>query len=347
MGPHHGAPGADRAEQRRRRCRGKSPPPPGGGGNDPSVDDDKILTGDDAEQALRDDRRRSISRRDLERNPNFDDVSPQLGELDVEAFEELFDDAPDDALELLARMSQATDRDLAALARRLAGRLMLDLARTGEAKSRGVGRLTVARADESSSDIDIDSSLDGILGARSERRPVALDDLFTSRWQQPATAICLLVDRSGSMNGARLASAALAAAVCAWRAPKQFAVVAFGDRAIEIKGLLSTKPAETVVSEVLALRGHGTTDVALALQAAQRQLATSSATRRITLLLSDAEVTTGGDPVPIARSLDELLVLAPSDELEHARRLIEAAGGRLAEVGTPMSVLGALRRVLQ
>ncbi len=224
---------------------------------------------------------------------------------------------------------------------------MLDLARTGQAKGRGVGRLTTARADESSSDIDIDASLDGIITARAERRPVALDDLYTQRWQQPETAICLLVDRSGSMNGARLASAALAAAVCAWRAPAQFSVIAFGDRAIEIKGLQSTKPVETVVSEVLALRGHGTTDVALALRAAQRQLATTTASRRITLLLSDAEVTTGGDPVPIARGLDELLVVAPADELEHARKLVADAGGRLAEVDTPLSVLGALRTVLQ
>ncbi len=296
---------------------------------------------------MKDDRRRSISRRDLERNPNFEDISPQLGQLDPDAFDELLEEEPDEALELLARMSQATDRDLTALARRLAGRLMLDLARTGEAKSRGIGKMTITRADESSSDIDIDASLDGIIAARTERRPVALDDLYTTRWQQPATAICLLVDRSGSMNGARLASAALAAAVCAWRAPKQFAVIAFGDRAIEIKGMQGTKAPEVVVSEVLALRGHGTTDVALALRAAQQQLAISSATRRITLLLSDAEVTTGGDPVPIARSLDELLVLAPSDELEHARLLIEAAGGRLGEVGNPMSVLGALRTILQ
>lgn len=288
-----------------------------------------------------------MSRRDLARTPGFDDVSPELGELDPAAFEELMDEDPDAALDLLARMSQATDRELAALARRLAGRLMLDLSRTGRATSRGVGKLERSRADESSSDIDIDASLDGIIGARSERRPVALDDLFTTKWSRPDTAICLLVDRSGSMNGERLASAALAAAVCAWRAPKQFAVIAFGDRCIEIKSLTGTKAPENVVSEVLGLRGHGTTDVALALTAAQRQLATSAATRRITILLSDAEVTTGGDPVPVARGLDELLVLAPADEMEHARALVAAAGGRLAEVGAPMTVLGALRSVLQ
>lgn len=257
------------------------------------------------------------------------------------------DDDPDDALDLLARMAQATDVSLARLARRLAGRLVLDLARTGRARARGVGKLTAARADVATGDLDIDASLDALVAARVEQRPPAIDELQASHWEKPGTAICLLVDRSGSMDGQRLASAALAAAVCAWRAPAEFAVVAFGDRAVAVKGLRQTKAPELVVAEVLALRGHGTTDVGLALRAAQRQLATSNATRKLTVLLSDAEVTTGGDPVPSARALDELVVLAPADEPEHARALVTAAGARMAEVGGPMSVLDALRLVVQ
>ncbi len=265
----------------------------------------------------------------------------------MEAFDELLVEDPDQALDLLARMSQATDRSLAALARRLAGRLVLDIARTGRARTRGVGRLVLAPADESSSDVDLDASLDSIVAARAEKRPLSTEDLVAARWQQPVTAICLLVDRSGSMSGERLASAALAAAVCAWRAPLQFSVLAFGDKVVEMKGLDGLKPTEELVAQVLALRGHGTTDVALALRAAARQLSGSRATRRLTILLSDAEVTTGADPVPVARGLDELVILAPADEPQHARALVAAAGGRLAEVGGPMSVLDALRRVVQ
>ncbi len=257
------------------------------------------------------------------------------------------DESPDEALELLAKMSQATDRNLAALSRRLAGRIVLDLAKTGKARSRGVGKLARVPATDVSGDLDLDSSLDSIISARAERRPPSIDDLVATEWQQPLTAICLLVDRSGSMNGERLASAALAAAVCSWRAPKHFAVLAFGDRVVEMKSLESTKDPEQLVAEVLALRGHGTTDVALALRAAARQLQGSRATRRLTVLLSDAEVTVGDDPVPAARSLDELVILAPKDEPEHARALIEAVGGRLAEVAGPMSVLDALRSVVQ
>lgn len=244
-------------------------------------------------------------------------------------------------------MAQATDSELARLARRLAGRLVLDLARTGRARSRGVGKLTTVRADIGSGDLDIDASLDALVTARAERRPPSVEELQVTDWQKPGTAVCLLVDRSGSMDGERLASAALAAAVCSWRAPQQFAVLAFGDKVVAIKGLDETKKPETVVAEVLALRGHGTTDVALALRAAHRQLAPSRATRRLTILLSDAEVTTGGDPVPPARGLDELVVLAPSDEPDHAKALVEACGARMAEVGGPMSVLDALRRVVQ
>jgi len=288
-----------------------------------------------------------VSRRDLARDERFAEVSPQLGKLDSEAFDEMFDEDPDEALDLLARMAQATDANLARLARRLAGRLVLDLARTGKARARGVGKLITARADIASGDIDIDASLDALLTARIERRPPAVDELRATHWQKPGTAICLLVDRSGSMDGQRLASAALAAAVCAWRAPAEFAVLAFGDKVVAIKELTRTKPPEQVVGEVLALRGHGTTDVALALRAAQRQLASSTATRKLTVLLSDAEVTTGGDPTTAARSLDELVALAPADEPEHAKRLIDAAGGRLAEVEGPMSVLDALRLVVQ
>ncbi len=244
-------------------------------------------------------------------------------------------------------MAQATDRSLAELSRRLAGRINLNLARTGEAARGGSGRLVSAPVDDSSSDLDLDASMDALLDAAGEGRKPRLDELRATRWQRPATAICLLVDRSGSMNGQRLASAALAAATCAWRAPAHFSVLAFSNQVIEIKGLMVARQPDDVVADVLRLRGHGTTDVALALRAAARQLHRSAATRRVTVLLSDAEVTTGGDPVIAGRALDELAIVAPADELEHARHLADGSGARLAEVGGPLSVLDALQQVLQ
>ncbi|MFV0523993.1 MAG: vWA domain-containing protein [Acidimicrobiales bacterium] len=287
-----------------------------------------------------------MARRELSRDERFAEVSPELGQLDEAAFDDYLDEDPDAALELMARMAQATDGNLAQLARRLAGRLVLDLARTGRARSPGIGRLTSAPADRADGDVDLDSSLDALVAARAERRPADLDQLRVSAWRRPSTSICLLVDRSGSMDGQRLASAAVAAAVCAWRAPARFAVLAFADRVVAIRALDDPKPAEQVVAEVLALRGHGTTDVGLALRAAGRQFASAPPGRHLTVLLSDAEVTVGGDPVPAARALAELAVIAPADDPSHARLLTRAVGARMAEVTGPLSVLDALRQVV-
>jgi Mg-chelatase subunit ChlD len=274
-------------------------------------------------------------------------VSPEVGELDQSAFDNLMQDDPEQALELLAGMAGATDQELARLARRLAGRLVLDLTRIGKARGRGTGKLVRAPATVDGGDLDIDASLDRLVTARAERRPAALDELVATAWRRPATAICLLVDRSGSMNGARLVTAALAAAVCSWRAPADFAVLAFGDRVVSIKDLHDTKAPAQVVGEVMTLRGHGTTDVELALRAAGRQLAGSQASRKLTILLSDAEATIGGDPTSAARSLDELAIVAPHDAADAARALARTGGARVAEVDGPMSVLGALRTVVE
>lgn len=273
-------------------------------------------------------------------------MSPQLGQLDEDAFAELEAEDPDAALELLAAMARATDERLRALARRLAGRLVLDLARTGPARGRGIGRLDRGPLDASMGDLDLDASLPEILEARATGRAADAEQLVTTRWRRPTTAICLLVDRSGSMGGARLATAALAAAVCAWRAPQDFAVAAFADRVVLLKSIDQVRPAEAVVVDALTLQGHGTTDLALALRAAGRQLARSGATRRITLLLSDAEVTAGDDPVPAARALDELAVVAPADGPEAAAELARASGARSTTASGPRDVLRALREVL-
>ena len=61
--------------------------------------------------------------------------------------------------------------------------------------------------------------------------------------------------------------------------------------------------AESVVNDVLRLRGNGVTDVGLALRTAAGQLRRSNAGRRLAVLLSDCRATTGGDPLPHAAGI--------------------------------------------
>jgi Mg-chelatase subunit ChlD len=101
-----------------------------------------------------------------------------------------------------------------------------------------------------------------------------------------------------------------------------------------------------VVEDLFRLRGHGPTDLALALRVARRQLDRSSAARRITVLLSDARATKGGDPVAEAAALDELVVLCPAGDSDEAEGLADDLGARWVEVAGPSDVPAAIADVL-
>lgn len=272
-------------------------------------------------------------------------MSPEVGELDETALEAALRVEPDAALVLLADLVTATDERLRGAARRLAGRLVLDRARQGRAGAGGTAKLRPVPADVGG-DLDLDASADALLSALAERRPVGLDELTARAWGRPTTALCLLVDRSGSMSGPRLATAALLSAACALRAPQEHALLAFSGEVQVLRAIDGVRSAATLVDEVLALRGHGATDIAGALRAASEQLASTRASRRLTVLLSDCRVTGGDDPLPAALATQELLVLAPQDDSDEAATFARRAGARWGVLAGPASGPAALAELL-
>ena len=238
------------------------------------------------------------------------------------------------------------DPALRELARTLAGRLMLDVGNRGRTRPRGVGKLVEQAYRPDAGDIDIDASLDAL--AESRRR-IAPDPerLRVRGWRKPGTALCLLIDRSGSMGGEPLATSAVAVAAVAGRNPDDWSVVAFGKDVIVTKSQDVPKSPEHVINDVLTLRGFGTTDLAGALVVAQGQLARSRAGRRVAVLLSDCRATVEGDPVAAAAGLDELVVVAPRDDCDEAREFAARTGARLALVDGPMSIPAALAEALE
>ena len=255
-------------------------------------------------------------------------------------------DDPDEMLAMLADLTGATDPVLRELARRLAGRLFLDVAKRGPSRPRGTGKLVTQRYRPDGGDLDIDASLDAIVTARSSGAAIDPEDLRIRSWSQPGTAICLLVDRSGSMGGKPLATNAVAASAVAWRTPNDYSVLTFGKDVVAAKSQDIDKSNEMVVDSVLALRGFGTTDVAGALIAARDQLFRSSAGRKVTVLLSDCRATVDGDAIAAALGLDELVIVAPESDDQEARELAAAVGAKFTTVSGPSDAAAALTRVL-
>jgi Mg-chelatase subunit ChlD len=247
---------------------------------------------------------------------------------------------------MLADLTSATDPRLRQLARRLAGRVVVDVARIGAMRKRGIGRIVRRPYEPDAGDLDVDASIEPLVEARAGLG-LDVERLRVRSWSRPETAVCLLVDRSGSMSGGPLAANALAAAAVALRAPQAWGVLAFANRVVVVKSLADERrPIADVVDRVLALRGHGTTDVAAALNEASRQLCSVSAGRRIAILLSDCRANEPGDVVAAAASLDELVVIAPVSDDAEAREMASAVGARVATVSGPSDIPTALNTLL-
>lgn len=295
-------------------------PPPGSGNRG------RILTGEQARKAVQEAGRRTSGRHELQaKHRAFDQASPQVGELDSQAIEDLAKRDPDAAASMLADLAQATDPAVRAMARRLATKVFVRMARHGTMTTRGIRRL-IPVAGAFDGDLDLDLTL-----ARTDgRSPLSAEDLVHRRWGANERAICLLIDRSGSMSGHAVARAAIAAASVIGAAGERcdVSVIAFARDAIVLQEQGRRRPIDAVIGEVLSLRGRGVTDLGLALRGARRQLSRAGARERVAVLLSDALATEGDDPLTALRGLDRLHVLGTSVESESidAGRLLARRG---------------------
>jgi magnesium chelatase subunit D len=289
--------------------------------------------------------RRTISRAELAaRHPSFGAVSHEVGRLDQDAFAQLLAADPDAAVALLADLARATDRDLRAAARRLAARVFFRLGRAGQKPARGTRRLGAGRAE---GDLDLEQTLDRWSGPW----PPAGHELVTRSWHAHRRALCLLIDSSGSMSGPAVAMAAVAAASVVFAADGRLApaIIAFSGGVTVLQAQGTRRAPGELVGDLVALRGHGVTDLAAALRAAAAQLAGAADDERVAVLLSDCLPTTGGDPALALAGISRLHVLCPlpTAESEPAAAALARRGGGVSQpVRRLADVAPALTRVL-
>ena len=180
--------------------------------------------------------------------------------------------------------------------------------------------------------------------------PPAADEIATRAWQARQRSVVLLVDSSGSMSGLALAIAAIAAAgvVLAADGKLEPAVLAFSGSVTVLQRRGVRRPAADVVTELVAMRGHGRTDLAAGLRAAAAELAGSGGEREV-ILLSDCIATAGGDPAAALSGIDRLQVLLPlpTPESVAAGIALARSGGGVSRPVSSLADLGpALTRAL-
>ena len=220
--------------------------------------------------------------------------------------------------------------------------------RVGQPRRRGSRRI-VPVAGATDGDLDLDRTLERAEGRLPPRSAV---DLVSRQFGAAPRAVCLLVDRSGSMSGHAVALAAVAAAAVVSAADERLrvSVVAFASAPMILADTRAdaggARAPDAVVSDLLSLRGHGRTDLARALHVAAEQLQTAPSGGRSVLLLSDGIHTAGADPLAAASRIDRLDVLgtsAAADAVAAGTALARRAGGRYL----PATTLGELTRSLR
>ncbi len=232
------------------------------------------------------------------------------------------------------------------LVHRLAVQVIIQRARLTARGKRGSGRLRSARFRFQSDDLDLDRSVEELAANPFPGH----EDFWVRERSAGRRAVVLMLDVSGSMRGAPLVRAALAAASAAVAAAEDdFATVLFWSRTLVVTSVDNPRPLVRVVEDVLAVRPEGLTDVALGLTAGLGQLERSRARERLGILVTDGVSNHGADPAGVARRFPRLHVLTTATtprRLAACRRIAANGNGVCLPVPTVADIPTALTHCL-
>jgi Mg-chelatase subunit ChlD len=296
--------------------------------------------------AVRFERREVWTREELSQFPVVQSLSDQPGQVDRRAFADAIAEDPELILDLMPHLAKASDGVLRRVAREVAGRLVIRFAEAAGGSAAGDGKWRSARWTPGA-EVDLEAVLEELLIARSLGEPLDVEHLQARTWQRRQTAVCLVVDNSGSMGASRLSAAAVATAALAMRAPSDFSVIAVADKALVLRQQGSTRPVEAIVDDLFGLRSFGWTNLALGLTAARAQLARSSAGRKMTLLLTDGQANRGADPATEAARLQLVHVIVPGVANDQCRDIARAGRGSVVEFEGLREAPGVISRLLR
>jgi Mg-chelatase subunit ChlD len=233
-----------------------------------------------------------------------------------------------------------------ARAQEIAARLSFSPPRLRAEKPRGHRRLESVPFTGSSSDIDLDRTLEAIV----EKPRLDEKDVYVRERVAARESIVACIDVSGSMRGDRVVTmAATVGALASHLRDEKLGIIAFWSDAAQLVPLGESVHASRIVDLLMSVPAKGLTNVSWPLELAARHLRSDDARVKRIILLSDCVHNAGPDPrlaAVQAPRIDVLLDVSGNHDRELGAEIARAGRGSMYAIKTYLDVVPALEGVL-
>jgi uncharacterized protein with von Willebrand factor type A (vWA) domain len=258
-----------------------------------------------------------------------------------EAVPVFFEDV--DSLELFSYVFRMLKPDVRFLARKIASRIIIKVARQISDTGYRSGNIKLKKGFNDANEIEIDPTLDNWL---LEPESGILENIVSYVRQREKKAFSVMLDSSYSMRGMKVILAAITAASISQHFKRDFAVLSFNHKVSVLKAIDENTGPDGVLEKLFALELKGTTDINSVLKAGLEQL--KKFRRKTGLLLTDGAWNRGGDPLNLAARFDKLNVIGfPGSKKDKIQSLACRGKGNCLIVENVKEIAGAIHRCLQ